>query len=118
MYDIELTNPTIEETPKDVEITQPAMPWLTPGIYLAQRVFESSEVRFVGERFESDYLQTVVVLNDDPESLLDQIFTIEQKMFDKFGKLRFDVRIRVISPTENIDLIKCSSIVHFDKDDL
>ena len=118
MHDVQIINPNVEEIPKDMEIYQPAMPWLTPGIYLAQRVFDNPEVRFVGERYQSDYLQIVVVLNSDPEALLDNIFSIEQKMFKKFDKLRFDVRIRVIPPSDNIELIKLSSIVHFDKNDL
>ena len=105
MQNVEFINPALEENPNDVEITQPMVPWLTPGIYLAQRIFDSPLVRFVGERYESDYLQTVVVLDGDPEDLLEKIFSVEQKMFEKFGKLRFDVRVSVISPTadENRD---------------
>lgn len=116
MPDVEFLNPAVEDIPTDVEITQPSMPWLTPGIYLAQRVFDSDNVRFVGERYESDYIQIVVVLNNDPEELLEKIFAIENKMFDKFKKLRFDVRVRVVPPNENIDLIKNSCIIHFDKE--
>lgn len=114
MAEVELINSAILDSPDLLEITQP-ISWLTPGIFMAQNIFDSSLVRFVGERYESDYLQTVVVLNDDPEELLNRVFSVEQEMFKKFGKLRFDVRVRVIPSSESIDLIKHSTVVHFER---
>ena len=105
MPEVELLNPSFVEEPNFVELTQPAV-WVTPGMYLAQRIFDFPQVRFVGERYESDYLQTVVVLENDPEDVLNAIFTTEQEMFRKFGRLRFDVRVRVIPLSANFDLIK------------
>ncbi len=116
--DIEIYDPQIKEMPSEVEIRQPlglSAQWLTPGLYMAQRISENSFVRFVGEKYESDYLQTIIVVDNDPEDLVDKIFEIEQKMFKRFGSLRFDVRVRVIPPAEKIGLIRDSSVTHFER---
>lgn len=113
---VELYDPLSEIIPSHSEITQPVAHWLTPGMYLAQRIFDNPLVRFIGERYESEYLQTIVVLDDDPEETVDRIFEIEQKMFHKFGRTQFDIRVRVVPVDENIDLIKKSSIVHIDRE--
>ena len=116
--DIMLTDPIAEsvkyETP---EINQPYDDqWQTPGLYITQGIANNPLVRYVGEKILADYLQTIIVIDDDPEELIDKIFSVEQELYDKFKKLRFDVRLRVISTNENIEIIKNSTINHYDRD--
>lgn len=104
---------------KRIEISQPLgleAQWQTPAVYLAQKIASNHLVRFIGEKVQSDYLQTIVVIDDDPEELLNEIFSIEQEMYRKFEGLRFDVRVRVISTQEDIEVIKKSSITRHDRD--
>ena len=89
--------------------------WQTPGLYLAQRIKNDPLVRFIGESLLNDYIQIIVVIDDDKEVLVDKIFSIEQEMYQKFNKLKFDMRLRVIDTEENIDLIKKTSINHYDR---
>jgi len=116
-------DPEVEISPnnKGLEISQPIgleAQWQTPGVYLAQKVASKPLVRFIGEKVQADYLQTIVVIDDDPEGLLDEIFSIEQEMYRKFEGLRFDVRLRVVSPDEDIQVIKQSTIIRYDRDKL
>ena len=107
-----------EKNDQKTEITQPLnleAQWQTPGLYLAQRVANNSLVRFVGERVQTDYLQIIIVVDDDPDELLDNIFTVEQEMYKKFNKLQFDVRVRVIPVNEDLELIKKTTIGHYDR---
>ena len=115
---VEIFNPDFKDLPCYVEVSQPyglSAEWQTPGLYLAKQISSDSSVRFVGEKYESDYLQTIIILDDDPESLLDKIFSMEQRMYEKFKGLRFDVRVKVIPIDKEIDLIKNSTIIHFER---
>jgi hypothetical protein len=103
----------------NAEVRQPAgfdARWRTPGLCIAQEISKYPLVRFVGEKVQDDYLQTIVVVDDDPEELLDKIFSVEQELYEKFKGLRFDIRVRVMSPRENIDTIKLSAIIHYNRD--
>lgn len=74
---IQLYDPQRENLPSDVEVSQPygiAANWQTPGLYMAQKISDNRKIRFVGEKYEADYLQTILVLDNDPEDLLDQVF--------------------------------------------
>lgn len=90
--------------------------WQTPGSYIANRIINNQLVRFVGEKVQTDYLQTIIVVDNDTEELLDKIFSVEQELYTKFQGLRFDVRIRTIPPEEDIGTIKRSTIGYYDRD--
>jgi hypothetical protein len=89
--------------------------WLTPGLYLAERIKTNPLVRFVGEEKKTDHLQIVVVADDDPDDLTDSIFSIEQEMYDKFKNHTFDLRLRVIPKEESIEDIENCSIDYYDR---
>lgn len=91
--------------------------WQTPGLYLAQRIADNPLVHYVGEEIHPDCLQIVVVVDDDPEELIDKIFSIEQEMYKKFTKLRFDMRLRVVPNGDNIEVIKNETIGHYDREE-
>ena len=91
--------------------------WQTPGLYLANKITSNSLVRFIGEKMQTDYLQTIIVVDDDTEDLVDNIFSVEQEIYNKFKKLRFDVRLRVIPIEENIEIIQKSTINLYDRDE-
>lgn len=93
------------------------LPWQTPGLYLTHKIASNSLVRFIGEKMQTDYLQTIIVVDDDPEDLVDNIFSVEQEMYKKFKNLRFDVRLRVISIEENIEIIQKSTINLYDREE-
>ena len=94
-----------------------ALQWQTPGLYLAYKIANNSLIRFIGEKMQTDYLQTIIVVDDDPEDLVDNIFSVEQEMYKKFKDLRFDVRLRVISIEENIEIIQKSTINLYDREE-
>ena len=89
--------------------------WQTPGLYLAYRIKNNPLVRFIGETLLNDYMQVIVVVDDDKEELVDEIFSIEQEMYHKFNKLKFDMRLRVIAANEDIDIIKKTTINRYDR---
>lgn len=91
--------------------------WQTPGLYLTDKMASNSLVRFIGEKMQTDYLQTIIVVDDDPENLVDNIFSVEQEMYKKFKNLRFDVRLRVIPINENIEIIQKSTINLYDREE-
>jgi len=89
--------------------------WQTPGIYITEAIKNRPEVKYIGEKYQEDYLQTVIVLTEDPEDLLDIIFTTEHKLYKKFKNLRFDIRVRVVSQDEDISVLKRSTAYLFEK---
>ena len=91
--------------------------WQTPGLYLAQKIASNPLVHYVGEEIHPDCIQIVVVVDDDPEELVDKIFSVEQEMYRKFTKLRFDMRLRVIPNEDNIEVIKSETIGHYDREE-
>jgi len=118
--DINLVDSNIKLTSDDTaEVKQPVYfeaYWQTPGKYLAGEIASHPLVRFIGERIQTDYLQTVIVIDDNPEVLLDKIFSLEQKLYTKFKGLRFDVRVRTIPPSEDIETIKNPTLFYYDRD--
>ena len=119
--DVTLFDPQkeLDKSAEKAEVYQPILleaQWQTPGLYLAQKVARNSLVRFVGENLQTDFIQVIIVVDDDPEDLVDSIFSAEQEMYNKFKKLRFDVRLRVIPVKESIEIIKKATIRNYDKD--
>lgn len=90
--------------------------WLTPSLYMVQHIGTEPLVRFIGERVESDHMQTIILIDDDPEDLLDKIFNSEQEMYKKFKGLRFDVRVQVLDKSVDIDQYKANVSSYFDRD--
>ncbi|MCG2712875.1 MAG: hypothetical protein L6416_11220 [Candidatus Omnitrophica bacterium] len=115
---IGLLDPQFEKTyyEKRPVVEQTFCDWQTPGVCIAEEIKGYPKVRFVGEKMQADYMQTIVVLDDDPEDLLDKIFSTEQKMYKDFENLRFDLRVRVISKNENIDVIKKNTMIYYDRE--
>ena len=72
-------------------------------------------MRLIGEIYYQEYLQVVIVIDDDPEKLLDKIFTIEQEMYNNFKEINFDLRVRVINKEEQIEDIKQSLIIRYER---
>ena len=68
--------------------------WKTPGAFLANAIAALSEVVFVGERFADDTHSIVVLLKQDPEVVLDAIYSAEQKLYKEFPTSKFSVRVR------------------------
>jgi hypothetical protein len=114
---IELLDP-LEKTyyEKRPVVEQTFCDWQTPGVRIAEEVKGYSNVRFIGEKMQADYMQTIIVLDDDPEDLLNKIFSTEQKIYKDFENLRFDLRVRVISNDESIDAIKKNTMIYYDRE--
>ena len=87
----------------------------TPGMYLSQKIFGTTLLRCVAEKFKQDHYQISVILDDDPEELLDLIFETEQKIFKKNLGVKVDIRVSVFPPQKNISYIIENSIVHYDR---
>ena len=108
--EVTLIDPQVIPFPSTVVI-EPQMglgEWLTPGLYLAQQIASNSLVRFVGEKVEQEYLQVMVVIDSDPDELLNKIFSIEQEMYTSFKGLRFDIRVQTSKEANLIDQFKMS----------
>jgi len=100
---------------KEINIFQLMKEWQTPGLYLQQKISNNSLVRLIGEIYYQEYLQVVIVIDDDPEKLLDKIFTIEREMYHNFKEINFDLRVRVINKEEQIEDIKQSLIIRYER---
>jgi hypothetical protein len=72
--------------------------WLTPGAYISRAIAHRPEVRYVLERLEQSRLAVFVILESDPEEILDAIFDAERELYSTFRGLPFDVRVRTPSP--------------------
>lgn len=113
---VEIKNTQVAHVPSEIEVAQTRIlstQWQTPGLLMAQNIIENPLVRFVGERYQSDYIQTIIVLDDDPEYLLDTIFEAEKDLYKIFSGLHFDIRVRVIPPGERIDNIERDAVIHY-----
>jgi len=100
---------------KEISISQLMKEWQTPGLYLQQKINNNPLVRLIGEIYYQEYLQVVIVIDDDPEKLLDKIFTIEREMYNNFKEINFDLRVRVINKEEQIEDIKQSLIIRYER---
>jgi hypothetical protein len=112
--DVKITNKNIEKTINNIKIIG-NLSWQTPGMYLAQKIFGNNLLRCIAEKFKGDHYQIYVILDDDPEELLDLIFDTEQKIFEKFSGVKVDIRISVFHPKKDISYIIENSIVHYDR---
>ena len=89
--------------------------WLTPGVQFASRLATHPLVRFIGEKVQPGYLQTVIIVDDNPESLLNEIFTIEQSLYAELKGFRFEVRVLTTPSAESIETIKNTYFPCYDR---
>jgi hypothetical protein len=118
MNQIVFKDPTVIDTPKANIVTQPHSLfafWQTPGLYFAERISSNPAVRFVGELVEKDHIQVIIVVDNDPEELLDKIFATEEEMYSLPKSLRFDCRVRVVPAQENIETISMSYLPRYER---
>ncbi|MCK6479495.1 MAG: hypothetical protein HUU06_06645 [Planctomycetaceae bacterium] len=71
----------------------------------------------VVERLEKDRYSVFVVLDSDPEDLLDAIFDAERELYSRSGGLPFDVRVMRPGPAWSPADLRTDSICHFDRAD-
>jgi len=94
-------------------VTATTRRWTTPAIHLASRIAHRDEVRLVLERLEPDHYSVFVVLDRDPEDLLDEIFEAEQDLHGRYRGIPFDVRvIRPAPDWSDADLRRDSVCIH------
>jgi hypothetical protein len=87
--------------------------WATPGSHIASAIGMEPGVRFVLERFDGDRSSVVVVLDDDPEPLLDAIFDAERELYEVFKDSVFDVRVtKPPRDWDSADLVRTSIVRH------
>ena len=89
--------------------------WVTPGLYLARKILTRPEILRVTEKIEPARHCVLVLVESDPEDLMDQIFEVEQKMYTTFKKLPFDVRVVLKQPDMDADLLRRESLVHYER---
>lgn len=89
--------------------------WITPGSHLAQALVGRLEVRRVLERLEADRYQVFVVLDRDPEDLLDLIVDSERELYTRFPGLPFDVRVLCLGPDWSDADLQKACLVHYDR---
>lgn len=109
------SNPEEIKYPEKVKLFFMNSDWITPALYLADNIKRKKFVRLIGESFYTDYLQVIVVLEDDPEEILDEIFSIEEKMRKQFNNVNFDIRVRVISNGESVENIRKNFIIRYER---
>lgn len=69
--------------------------WGTPGLLLARkRLGDLDHVVAIGERLEGARYAVFVVVDDDPDDLLDAIFGAEQEVISEVPSIPFDLRVR------------------------
>lgn len=98
-----------------VRVVNETYEWLTPGAHLAQAVCTRPEVRLVLERLDADRYSVFVVLEHDPEDLLDQIIDAESELYTKFRWLPFDVRIMKPSPDWSDEDLKRDALALYER---
>lgn len=112
---VEFKNSELTPYSKEVEVCGIEGDWQTPGLYLALNIGSHPLVRLIGEKYYSDYLQTIIIIDDDPEELLDKIFSIEKEIRERFKKMNFDIRLRVIPASEDIKEIKQDLLLRYER---
>jgi len=90
----------VASVPKNPQaLKPPPLPvWKTPGAFLANSVAALPEVAFVGERFGDDTHSIIILLQKDPEGVLNAIYAAEQKLYSEFPKAKFSVRVKTVGP--------------------
>jgi hypothetical protein len=87
--------------------------WLTPGAFLAEQLARCREVRMILERFEKERYAVIIVLERDPEDLLDRIFDTERELYTLYRGLPFDVRVMTPPPSWRPDDLLQGAFAHY-----
>lgn len=90
--------------------------WKTPGTEFLSALEDQKEIRFIGEQIWPDRRIVFIVLEDDPDPLLDRIFETEARLMKRFARLPFDVRVMVKDTKEEIESLKATCIGHYSKE--
>ena len=90
-----------------------ALDWITPGALIAERVAHLKEVRFVAERLEGGRYAVFVILDEDPDSVLDTIFETEAEVMKQLSNVEFDLRVRKPHPDWSPDNLLSSCAKHY-----
>ena len=72
-----------------------------------------AEVIQVTEKIEPARHCVAVLVDRDPEDLMDRIFEVEHRMYSVFTKLPFDVRVVLRQPGMEPELLARDSLVHY-----
>ena len=87
--------------------------WMTPGSLIAQRIAAIQRVRLVAERLEKTRYAVFVVLDDDPDEVLDAVFEAEQEVMKELPGIPFDLRVRKPHPQWSPDNLLSSCARHY-----
>lgn len=91
--------------------------WVTPGMFFANEIGKNSLIRFIGEKVDVNNLQIIIIIDDDPEDLIDNIFSVEQQIYEAFKYISFDLRVSVVPLVENIKKTQQTSTNLYNRDD-
>lgn len=102
LQDVELTVPNVpgarSETEERIIIDGLPVTWRTPGTDLADAVRDKREVLLVTEKFDDDAHRITIVLEKDPEHVLDAIYDAEQALYRHHPGVRFSLRVMTRPP--------------------
>ncbi len=102
LRDVEFTQPDLRgarsETEKGILLDARSATWRTPGTDLADAIRDKREVLLVTERFDEDAHCITVVLEKDPEILLDAIYDAEQALYQRHPGVHFSLRVMTRPP--------------------
>jgi hypothetical protein len=65
------------------------------------------------ERFEKERYAVIVVLEQDPEDLLNKIFDAERELYTRYHGLPFDVRVMTPPPSHSLDDLAQGAFTHY-----
>ena len=91
----------------------PAIEWGTPGSVIARLVASRPEVRLVAERYENGRYGVFVILDDDPEDVLDAVFEAERRAMEQLPRIPFDLRVRKPHPDWSDRDLRAGSVAHY-----
>ena len=91
----------------------PDLEWRTPGLVLAKQISEIDQVRAIYEKVDAEGYTVSVLLDDDPEDVLDRVFTAEQSLYESFKEMPFDVRVMRRDPEWDVQPLEQSTVCRF-----
>lgn len=86
---------------------------MTPGSSLSEALSGIPEVRSVHERIDPDRYTVFVILDRDPENVLDAVFDAEHRLYEEFPKMPFDVRVMRPQPRWKEEDLSGSSCLRY-----
>ena len=89
--------------------------WPTPGLELSREIAALPEVRLIAERFETNRYSVYVILDRDPEGVLDCIYAAESGLYHRLPRLPFDVRVMTPPPGWDEAALKRDALVRYER---